>query len=121
MLELLRNGQTNFSRDQYRVLPAMSEEIAVHGSLEELFEKFSRWLLRIVSLDFINLVAHIPMRPHLLVTPEPTTISPGLELSVDESPDGLVWATQQPLPCPIHEKMSSRALPASATRNRSNE
>ena len=37
------------------------------------------------------------MRLHLLVVPEPSTISPGLELPVDESPGGLVWKTQQPL------------------------
>src|SRR5262249_33566540 len=34
---------------------------------------------------------------HLLVVPEPTTIMPGIELPVDESPGGLVWKTQQPL------------------------
>ena len=37
------------------------------------------------------------MRLHLLVVPEPSTIKPGMELPVDESPGGLVWKTQQPL------------------------
>ena len=37
------------------------------------------------------------MRLHALVAPEPSTIRPGLELPVDESPGGLVWKTQQPL------------------------
>src|SRR5262249_55621214 len=55
----------------------------------------------IVPIDYINLVLYDPtrhiMRLHLLVAPGPTTIDPGLELPVDESPGGLVWTTPRPL------------------------
>ncbi|MCI0343255.1 MAG: hypothetical protein L0216_19275, partial [Planctomycetales bacterium] len=75
--------------------------IAVHRDLGALFDDLARRLPRIVPFDYINLVLYDParhvMRLHLLVTPEPTTISPGLELPVDESPGGLVWKTQEPV------------------------
>ena len=79
----------------------VAEAIAVHRDLGELFRDLAQRLPRIVPFDYINLVLHDParnvMRLHLLVTPEPSTIQPGLELPVDESPGGLVWKTQQPL------------------------
>ena len=90
-----------FSREQYRTLLEVAEAIAVHRDLGELFHDLAQRLPRIVPFDYINLVLHDPtrnvMRLHLLVVPEPSTISPGLELPVDESPGGLVWKTQQPL------------------------
>ncbi|MCI0355581.1 MAG: GAF domain-containing protein, partial [Acidobacteria bacterium] len=73
----------------------------MHRDLGELFQDLAQRLPRIVPFDYINLVLHDPtrdvMRLHLLVVPEPSTIRPGLELPVDESPGGLVWQTQQPL------------------------
>ena len=89
------------SREQYRTLLEVAEAIAVHRDLGELFHDLAQRLPRIVPFDYINLVLHDParnvMRLHLLVVPEPSTIRPGLELPVDESPGGLVWKTQQPL------------------------
>lgn len=97
---LPRDGQT-LSREQYRTLLEVAEAIAAHRDLERLFHELAERLPRIVPFDFINLVLHDAarnvMRLHLLVTPEPTTISPGLELPVDASPGGLVWSTQEPL------------------------
>ncbi len=101
MSELLRDGQMLFSRDQYRALLEVAEAIAAHRDLGALFDDLARRLPRIVPFDFINLVLHDAthgvMRLHLLVTPEPSTISPGLELPMDESPGGLVWKTQEPV------------------------
>ncbi len=101
MPEVLRNGQALFTRDQYRVLLEVAEAIAVHRDLSELFDDLAHQLPCMVPFDFINLVLHDPvddvMRLHLLVTPEPTNISPGMELPIDASPGGLVWKTQQPL------------------------
>src|SRR5215475_2160681 len=101
MPELRRDGQALFSRDQYRTLLEVAEAIAVHRDLSELFQDLAQRLPRIVPFDYINLVLYDPachvMRLQLLVTPEPSTISPGLELRVDGSPGGLVWQTQQPL------------------------
>src|SRR5262249_35468953 len=101
MPDLLRDGPALFSREQYRALLEVAEAIAVPRDLEGLFRDLARRLPCIVPFDYFNLVLYDPtrhvMRLHLLVTPEPTTISPGMELPVDESPGGLAWKTQQPV------------------------
>jgi formate hydrogenlyase transcriptional activator len=88
-------------RDRLRLLLEVSESIASHRDLEALFRDLAQRLPQIVPFDFINAVLHEPARDvmhlWLLVTATPSTISPGLELPVDESPGGLVWKTQQPL------------------------
>jgi formate hydrogenlyase transcriptional activator len=87
--------------DRLALLLEVSESIASHRDLGELFHDLAERLPPIVPFDYINLVLHDParniMRLHLLVTPEPSTISPGLELPLDGSPGGYVWETQQPL------------------------
>jgi len=106
MPELLPNEQADLSAAQYwtecdrlRLLLDVSESIAKHRDLEALFHALAQLLPPIVPFDFINLVLHDPvrdvMRLHLLVVPVPVTIRPGLELSVDGSPGGIVWKTQQ--------------------------
>ena len=88
-------------RDRLRLLLEVTESIASHRDLEELFRDLAQRLPQVVPFDYINAVLHNPerevMRLWLLVTSIPTTINPGLEFSVDESPGGLVWRTQQPL------------------------
>ncbi|HXC66231.1 MAG TPA: GAF domain-containing protein, partial [Nitrospiraceae bacterium] len=88
-------------RDRLRLLLEVSESIASHRDLEELFRDLAQRLPQIVPFDYINAVLHEPardvMRLWLLVTTTPSTISPGLELSIDQSPGGLVWKTQEPL------------------------
>ena len=88
-------------RERLRLLLEVSESIASHRDLEELFRDLAQRLPQIVPFDYINAVLHEStrgvMRLWLLVTATPSTISPGLELSIDESPGGLVWKTQQPL------------------------
>src|SRR5467141_3773195 len=88
-------------QDRLRLLLEVSESIASHRDLEELFRDLAQRLPQIVPFDYINAVLHEPardvMRLWLLVTATPSTISPGLELHVDESPGGVVWKTQQPL------------------------
>ena len=104
----LPNGQAVSTCDPYRtecdrlgLLLEVSESIASHRDLNELFHDLANRLPPIVPFDYINLVLHEPsrnvMRLHLLVTPEPGTIKPGLELPVDGSPGGYVWKTQQTL------------------------
>ena len=83
------------------LLLEVSESIASHRDLNDLFHDLAERLPPIVPFDYINMVLHDPlrntMRLHLLVTPEPSTISPGLELPVDGSPGGYVWKTQESL------------------------
>ena len=88
-------------RDQLGLLLEVSESIAAHRDLNELFHDLAQRLPRIVPFDYINLVLHDParnvMRLHLLAVPEESTIKPGMEFGVDESPGGFVWKTQEPL------------------------
>jgi formate hydrogenlyase transcriptional activator len=93
--------QLHDERDRLRLLLEVTESIASHRDLEALFRDLAQRLPSIVPFDYINVVLHDPsrevMRLWLLVTATPSTISPGLELPVDESPGGLVWKTQRPL------------------------
>ena len=101
-------AELSYERDRLRVLLEVSESIASFRDPGELFTILSQRLPRLVPFDFINLVVHDParnvMRLQILTTNEPTTISAGLELPVDESPAGLVWRTQKPLLIPDLEQ-----------------
>lgn len=93
--------QLAHERDRLRLLLEVTESIASHRDLEELFHDLARRLPQVVPFDFINAVLHEPardvMRLWLLVISTPSTINPGIETPVNESPGGLVWKTQQPL------------------------
>ena len=93
--------QLTHERDRLRLLLEVSESIASHRDLDKLFHDLAQRLPRLVPFDYINLILHDParevMRLHILAVPQPSTIRPGLELPVDESPGGVVWKTQQPL------------------------
>ena len=99
--QILSPQEADLLHSQYQALLEISEAIAVHRDLNELFHDLAQRLPRIVPFDFINLVLRDPtrevMRLHTLVAPETSTIRPGLELPIDESPAGLVWKSQQPL------------------------
>jgi formate hydrogenlyase transcriptional activator len=88
-------------RDRFRLLLEVSESIASHPVLNELFDDLAHRLPRIVPFDYINLVLHDAdknvMRLHLLSAPVESTIKPGAEFPVGESPGGFVWQTQEPL------------------------
>jgi formate hydrogenlyase transcriptional activator len=88
-------------RDRLRLLLEVSESIASHRNLHDLFHDLAERLPRVVPFDYINVLLHDAsrdvMRLHILIAPEDSTIRPGLELPVDESASGLVWKTQQPL------------------------
>jgi formate hydrogenlyase transcriptional activator len=93
--------QLALERDRLRLLLEVSESIASHRDLDELFQDLAQRLPQIVPFDYINVVLHDAernvMRLCFLVTSEPSTFSTGLEIPMDESPGGLVWRTQQPL------------------------
>ena len=98
---VLHHQDLILDRQRLRLLLEVSESIASHRDLGELFHDLAQRLPPIVPFDFINAVLHDPsqdvMRLWLLVTAAPSTIRPGLETPVDESPGGLVWKSQQPL------------------------
>jgi formate hydrogenlyase transcriptional activator len=101
--ESARTVQTQLSqeRDRLRLLLEVSESIASHRNLSDLFKDFAERLPRVVPFDYINLLLHDPacdvMRLHILVAPEESTIRPGMEFPVNESASGLVWQTQRAL------------------------
>jgi formate hydrogenlyase transcriptional activator len=88
-------------RDRLRLLLEVSESIALHPDLNELFHDLAQRLPRVVPFDYINVVLHDAarnvMRLHLLAAPIESTIKPGAEFPVDGSPGGFVWSTQEPL------------------------
>jgi formate hydrogenlyase transcriptional activator len=98
---VLHHQDLTHDRNRLRLLLEVSESIASHRDLDELFDDLAHRLPSIVPFDYINLVLHDPardvMRLWFLVTSKPSTIRPGLELPVDESPGGLVWKTQHSL------------------------
>jgi len=98
---VLHHEDLSHDRDRLRLLLEVSESIASHRDLDELLQDLSQRLPPIVPFDYINVILHDSarevMRLHILAAPASSTIRPGLELPVDESPGGLVWKTQQPL------------------------
>src|SRR5688572_16788680 len=91
----------NAERDRLRLLGEVSESIALHRDLNELFRDLAQRLPRVVPFDYINLVLHDAarnvMRLQLLIAPVEATIKQGEVLPVEGSPGGFVWKTQQPL------------------------
>ena len=87
--------------------------MTIHRDLDELLRDLAQRLPHIVPFDYINVVLHDParevMRLWLLVASAPSTISPGLETPVDQSPGGLVWKTQQPLI--VNDRLESAMKP----------
>jgi formate hydrogenlyase transcriptional activator len=85
----------------------VSESIAAHRDLSVLFRDLAERLPRIVCFDSLWLVlrddARNRMRLHVLEGPGPATADEEdlpIERSMEESPSGLVWSTQQPLVVP---------------------
>ena len=95
------DGWLGRERDRLRLLLEVSEAIASHRNLDDLFKDLAERLPRVVPFDYINVLlhdqAHDVLRLRILVAPEESTIKPGLELPVDGSITGFVWKTQQPV------------------------
>lgn len=92
---------------QYRTLLNVSEAIAAHRDFQSLFRDLAQRLPAVAPFDFIGLVLHDPehnlMKVHVLETaaagPHRTGLD-GLDLPIEESATGWVWANQQPLIIP---------------------
>ena len=93
--------QLSQERDRLGLLLEVSEAIAAHRNVTDLFQDLAERLPRVVPFDYINLLMHDPsrdvMRLHVLVTPVERTSRPRLEMPVDGTASGLVWKTQQPV------------------------
>src|SRR5919106_1337819 len=123
--QMLSAPDADLLYSQYDALLGISEAISAHRDLNELFNYLAQGLPRIVPFDFINLVLHDPkrdvMRLHALVAPETSTIKPGLELPIDQSPAGLVWRSQQPLTVEVDDVAAESRFPRLIPMLRENE
>jgi formate hydrogenlyase transcriptional activator len=97
MLDGPTPGQAEILR--YRTLLEVSESIASHRELDDLFHDLAPRLHRVVSFDFISLILHDSernvMRSHVLEAPEASYSCPAGECPM-ETPGGWVWQQQQP-------------------------
>ena len=86
---------------RYCTLFEVSEAIAAHRDLHELFHDLAQRLPRVAQVNFVGLSLHDPernvMRLHTLQANVPADIVGGHEAPVGDSPAGLVWQTQQPV------------------------
>lgn len=84
---------------QRETLLEISEAIASHRDLADLFHSLAPSLHRVVQFEYLNLILHEPerevMRSHLLQCPEPDGNCASLECPM-ETPAGWVWQTQEP-------------------------
>jgi hypothetical protein len=89
-----------FPENQYTTLLEVSQAISSHQSLTELFDDLGRRLHAVLNFNYLSLILHDPehevMRIHTLHFDGVTTIRPGMEFGVDDSPSGEVWRTQRP-------------------------
>ncbi len=87
--------------ERYRALLQVSESIASHRDLPELFRSLAALLHRLITFDFICLtlpdMARGVVRLHVLESSLPTRIQPGIEIPMVENVRQLVWENQQPL------------------------
>jgi formate hydrogenlyase transcriptional activator len=85
---------------QYRTLLEVSESIAAHRDLPELFHELAQSLHRVVRFAYMRLILYDAernvMRVHLLETAS-ADVSGCQDLPVEDSPGGWVWQTQRPL------------------------
>ena len=91
---------TELPDNQYTTLLEVSQAISSHQSLTELFEDLGRRLHTVLNFNYLSLILHDPehevMRVHTLHFDGVSTIHPGMEFGVEDSPSGEVWRTQQP-------------------------
>jgi formate hydrogenlyase transcriptional activator len=91
--------EANLQYRQYEALLEISEAIAAHRDLNELFHDLAQKLRHILRFDYLSVRLHDPqrnvMRIRILEKSAPGELVP--ELPVDQSLGGSVWQTQQPL------------------------
>ena len=100
---VLHHQDLTHDRDRLRLLLEVSESIASHRDLAELFHDLAGRLPRVFKFSYILVILHDPernvMRLHILEAPRPGRIAPGVELPIEDSAGGWVWQHQQPVVC----------------------
>lgn len=94
---------TDSLNEQYRALLEVTESIAVHHDLAELFRDLVQRLPRVIQCSSISLGLHNSdrntMQMHILEHVGPGPLAPGMEQSVEDVPGGWVLQHQEPLVC----------------------
>ena len=94
---------TNDLNEQYHALLEVTESIAAHHDLADLFRDLVQRLPRVITCSSISLGLHHPdrntMQMHILEHVGPGPLAPGMEQAVEDVPGGWVWQHQQPLIC----------------------
>ena len=95
--QILERRQTDLLHSRYQALLEISEAIASHRELDQLFRDLAPRLHRVVEFDFANLILYEPnektMRSHVLEIPEPAYVCPPGECPM-ETVGGWVRETQ---------------------------
>jgi formate hydrogenlyase transcriptional activator len=90
--------EADLLHSQYQALLKISEAIASHRDLGQLFHDLVPRLHSAAQFDFINLILYEPtrkmMKSHVLETPDPAYICPDGDCPM-ETPAGWVWQTQE--------------------------
>jgi formate hydrogenlyase transcriptional activator len=95
----VENQEMELLHSQYQALLEISEAIASHRELDQLFSDLAPRLHHVVQFDFANLILYEPtrkvMKSHVLETPDPAYACPSGECPM-ETPGGWVRETQKP-------------------------
>jgi len=87
--------------EQYRALLEISESIATHRDLAELFHAVAERLHRLVTFDFIGLTLpdsdRKTVRIHVLESSLPTEVKEGFEFPIEQATHEVVWEQQKAL------------------------
>jgi len=96
--QTIERRETDLLHSQYQALLEISEAIASHRDLDQLFHELAPRLHRVVQFDFANLILYDPannaMKSNVLETPDPAYTCPAGECPM-ETPGGWVWQTQE--------------------------
>jgi len=96
--QTIERRETDLLHSQYQALLEISEAIASHRDLDQLFHDLAPRLHRVVQFDFANLILYDPannaMKSNVLETPDPAYTCPAGECPM-ETPGGWVWQTQE--------------------------
>jgi formate hydrogenlyase transcriptional activator len=96
--QVLPSRYLDLIQTQHQALLDISQAIASHRDLAQLFHDLAPRLHSVVQFEFVNLILHEParnvMRSHVLECPDPNYDCPSQECPM-ETPGGWVWQTQQ--------------------------
>ena len=96
--QTIERQEMDLLHSQYQALLEISEAIASHRDLDQLFHELAPRLHRVVQFDFANLILYEPalkvMKSHVLETPDPAYVCPSGECPM-ETPGDWVRQTQE--------------------------